>query len=305
MPGRPAGVRRRPAMPFPIGPPPPPFASMTAASCASCGASVRPDADACDLCGTAVAAERPCPACGHVPPAGSRYCNACGAELRAAEESVPPPPVPQRTTRPRSDAGRRAFAVAAAGVAAVVGLYLVSAWSTSRDAPAEAAVGPAAPVAEATPPLPDSLQAAADGFAEGGTAEGFYEAGRYYLTAAFGASATDPTASVQWARRAVALFEESLAEREDPDVRVALAEAAGFDPATPMRPVQELQAVLAAEPDHVGANFEMGERRFLIGRLDSARVSFERVLALTAPGDPLRREAEAALAAVAQAQAQG
>jgi hypothetical protein len=208
--------------------------------------------------------------------------------------------------RPRSEAGRRAFAVAAVGVAAVVGLYLVTAWTGGAEGPAEVGVaeevGPAAPVADGAPPLPDSLQAAADGFAAAGTAEGFYESGRYYLTAAFQSSATDPTASVQWARRAVGLFEQSLAAEEDPDVRLALAEAAAFDPETPMRAVQELQAVLAADPEHVAAHFVMGQRRLMIGRLDSARASFERVRALAGPDDPLRREAETALAAVAAAE---
>lgn len=277
---------------------------MTPTSCASCGAALRTDADACDLCGTpaAVAANGPtCGACGHTSPPGSRFCNQCGRALQPARPDQADEPAPVASERPGSDAGRRALLVAAAGIAVVVGLYALTAWSGGRDVPAAEAVAPAAPIADAAPPLPDTLQAAADRFAALGTASGWYESGRYYLTAAFNAGTQDPTSSVQWARRAVTSFEQSLALQDDPDVRVALAEAAAFDPATPMRPVTELQAVLAEYPDHVPANFEMGERRLLIGRLDSARVSFERVRALTEPGDPFRTQAEAALAAVESA----
>lgn len=284
---------------------------MTPTACPSCGASVRPGSPSCDLCGTAVAdgPARSCDACGHTPPGGSQFCNACGNDLGAVEPSARPdrPATTGPPARPRSDVGRRAFLVAAVGIAVVVGLYAVTALSGNGAADAETEgtdVAPAAPIAGEAPPLPDTLQAAADRFEAEGTASGWYEAGRFYLTAAFNATATDPTASVQWARQAVRAFEESLRLQEDPDVRVALAEAAAFDPADPMRPVVELQAVLSEDPDHVGANLEMGERRFLIGRLDSARVSFERVVALTDPGDPMRAQAEAALALVAAAEEQ-
>jgi cytochrome c-type biogenesis protein CcmH/NrfG len=86
------------------------------------------------------------------------------------------------------------------------------------------------------------------------------------------------------------------------DVRFALAEASQFDPSDPMRPVTELQAVLNADPSHVGANFLLGERRFLIGRIDSARVSLQRVLALAPEGDPIRARAQEVLAAIDAAQ---
>lgn len=259
----------------------------------------------CDLCGTPVEASAPvapsgtevvsaCVRCGNVPPAGSAFCNRCGAALSTAA------PVPPPGERPPSTVGRRAFAVAAVGVGAVVVLYGATLLSRPQDAPEpggppEAAVGPAAPIPDGAPALPDTLQAAADRFAAEGTASGWYESGRYYLTAAFNASATDPTASVRWARRAIEDFERSLAIEEAPDVRFALAEAASFDPSNPMRPVQELQAVLSTDPEHVGATYLLGELRLQIGRVDSARVAFERVLALTEPGDPVRQRAEAAL----------
>lgn len=216
--------------------------------------------------------------------------------VRGAPASVP-------SERPASDVGRRAFAVAAVGIGVVIGLYAITVLSDSPEAtPPEAeALAEAAPIPEGTPPLPDSLQTAADRFAEANTASGWYESGRYYLTAAFNATTTDPTASVQWARRAIADFERSLEIEENADVRFALAEAATFDPSNPMRPVQELQAVLSDEPDHLGATLMLGERRLMIGRLDSARVSFERVVALAPPGNPARDRAEEGLARILEA----
>ncbi len=162
----------------------------------------------------------------------------------------------------------------------------------------EQAVGPAQAIPDGAPPLPDSLQTAADRFAAEGSADGWYESGRYYLTAAFESSQTNPTSSVRWARRAIQDFEQSLALEENPDVRFALAEASIFDPSNPMRPIQELQAILTEAPNHVGATLMMGERRLMIGRYDSARVALERVVALTQPGDPLRVRAEDALASI-------
>lgn len=288
---------------------------MSETACPSCGATLREGAATCDLCGTPAASAElsapqdgeetaACARCGHVPPPGSTFCNRCGAPVAAvAPRDRAEPPVETAPTRPASDVGRRAFAIAAVGIGAVVGLYALTLWSGS-DEPAPApspeveAVGPAADIPEGAPPLPDSLQAAADAYAAQDSPAGWYESGRYYLTAAFNAAATDPVSSVRWARRAIADFEASLALADDPDVRFALAEASAFDPTNPMRPVQELQAVLAAEPDHVGATFMLGERRLMIGRVDSARVAFERVLALTEPGDPVRQRAEAALESI-------
>ena len=231
-------------------------------------------------------------------PPGSAFCNACGLDLRA----VAPDVTDEAPARPPSDVGRRAFAVAAVGIAAVVGLYALTVWSADEpDTPVPAAadaVGPAAAIPDGAPPLPDSLQAAADRFAAQGTASGWYESGRYYLTAAFDSRQTDPTASVQWTRRAIEDFEQSLALDEDPNVRFALAEAAAFDPTDPMRPIQELRSILGASPDYVPALLMLGDMRRQIGRVDSARVSFERVVALTPPGDPLRQRAEEALRAL-------
>lgn len=202
--------------------------------------------------------------------------------------------------RPSSAAGRRGLIVAGLGVAVVVALYGLTllSGSSTQETSSPAPLAEAAPIPDGAPPLPDTLQAAADRFAALGTPDGWYESGRYYLTAAFNTVQTDPTSSVQWARRAIADFEESLALRDDPQVRVALAEAATFDPSNPMRPVQELQAVLAQDPTNLDATFLLGERRLMIGRVDSARAAFERVVALAPAGAPIRQRAVEALAAV-------
>lgn len=283
-------------------------------SCTSCGAALADGADACELCGTPTRVAAPerailrdqtgatCSQCGNVSPPGSRFCNVCGSAL---EDTLPPAPV-RSGERPPSEVGRRALVVIGAGVLAVVGLYGLTLLS-DRQAPAAdldtpdtdaTSIAEAAPIPPGAPPLPDSLQAAADQFASQGTAEGWYESARYYLTAAFGAIQTDPESSVRWARRAIEDFDKSLEIEESPRVRVALAEAATFDPSDPMRPIQELQTVLEADPDNVDATFLLGERRLMIGRTGPARESFERVLELAPPGSPVRQRAEAALASI-------
>ncbi|WP_412063274.1 double zinc ribbon domain-containing protein [Rubrivirga sp. IMCC45206] len=276
-------------------------------ACSSCGAALAPDAPACDLCGTPADAREPmaaptgatCAACGHVSPPGSRFCNACGTPIA---EPIAAPPVERTGERPPSDAGKKGLLVVGIGLAAVVALYLLTVVAPRPDAtpePAADAIGAAAPIPPGAPPLPDSLQVAADRFADQGTASGWYESGRYYLTAAFNSVQSDPTSSVRWARRAIEDFEKSLAIAESPAVRVALAEAATFDPSDPMRPIQELRAVLDADPGNLDATYLLAERRMMIGRVDSARVAFERVVAEAPPGSPVRQRAEAALAQIA------
>ena len=303
---------------------------MTA--CSSCGAALAESAERCDLCGTPTSAAGPdareagpapgettsavsgaayCVACGHSNPAEARYCNACGTAMPSAPPRPAPPPSAPTGERPSSDVGRQALALVGIGLAVVVGLYGLSVWSEGRVTPSGSADGgpvaaagdlpAAAPIPDETPVLPDTSQAAADALEAEDTAESWYESGRYYLTAAFQSTQTNPVASAQWARRAIANFERSLELRPDPDVRLALAEAATFDPSNPMRPVQELQDLLAETPEHPGGNFLLGERRLLIGRLDSAEVSFQRALAAAPPGDPVIARAQQGLAAVESA----
>ena len=214
-----------------------------------------------------------------------------------------PPDAPEASSdKPPSDVGRRALALVGIGLAVVVGLYAVSVFSGRNATPAtpvEGELAPAAPIPDGpAPALPDSAQALADALEADDSAVGWYEAGRYYLTAAFQSTQTNPVMSAQWARRAVANFEKSIEIEPNPDVRLALAEAATFDPSNPMRPVQELQALLDEYPDHPGGNFLLGERRLLIGRVDSAAVSFRRAIAAAEPGDPVIARAQQGLAAI-------
>ncbi|WP_420457568.1 double zinc ribbon domain-containing protein [Rubrivirga sp.] len=293
------------------------------AACGSCGARLADGAEACDLCGTPAGDDvtgvgavpvdadgaRVCAACGHANPSGARYCNNCGAPLPVAAARPEPASPPGPAARPPSAAGRRGLIVVGVGLAAVVGLYLVTLMAPRPEpTPApdpQAEVGQAPPIPDGAPPLADSLQAAADQFAGLGTADGWYESGRYYLTAAFNAVQSDPTSSVRWARRAIEDFERSLALDDQPRVRVALAEAATFDPSDPMRPIQELRTVLDADPDNLDATFLLAERRLMIGRVDSARVAFERIVELAPPGAPVRQRAQAALASLDAAPAGG
>lgn len=308
-------------------------------SCPSCGAAVRAGAERCPLCGTdlgttealgtkglgpeartapdvrASAAPTDCPTCGHLNPAGARFCNACGATLAKARTSAvraPAPPKSATVAEPAAsaDAGRRALLFVGGAVALVVALFAITSLSAGSDeaplepAPDVAGVAAAASVPDGpAPPLPDSLQRAADALEAQNTASGWYEAGRYYLTAGFDAqqSGAPGEAGVLWIRRALADFEKSLAIDENADVRYALAEASQFDPSDPMRATLEAQKVLQDDPNHVGGHYLMGTRRLQIGRVDSARVSFERVLALAAPADPFRTLAEQRLSEIAQA----
>ena len=302
----------------PEGTPPPVGGSE--ASCPRCGQANPAGARYCNRCGVSLASETP-PAASvpaSPPVAVDLAADPAAPVLAAPVPAAPPPPVAQASGRPPSTVGRQALALVGGGLLAVLALYALTVWSGSREPattdPAAATrgapdasgdVGPASSIPDGpAPPLPDSLQAQADRFAAQGTAGGFYESGRYYLTAAFEATATNPTASAQWARRAVAEFERSLSLQEDPDVRLALAEALRFDPASPpMRPIEEVRRVLQVAPDHPGGTYLLGELRLMRAQFqpewaDSARTSFQRVLELARPGDPLRERAQEAIAAL-------
>lgn len=260
-----------------------------------------------------------CARCGHLNPEGSRYCNRCGEALTAGAgqtvaptrpASVPPSAEPASGERPPSDVGRQAMLFVSAALGIVVVLYALTAFFGGRDAEVQPAADPVANpegVAAASNPLPDgpapslpepTQQAQADAFEAQDTAEGFYESARYYLTAAFENQQTQPEASRLWAHEAVIRLEQSLEKEENPDVRVALAEAAVFEGVSPMRPIQEAQAVLEANPTHPGANLFIGQRRLMIGRTEQAREAFQTVIANTEPGDPARQSAESALAMI-------
>lgn len=299
-------------------------------ACPSCGAALSPASDRCDLCGTsptADAARQPvpvtpaphasalitCPTCGHENPAGARFCNECGTALGAKPTgpAVSPPSAGDTSgDRPPSDVGKRAVLFVGAAIGVVLALYALTALVGGRETtldeapntsatPAGTAAAVALPEGDA-PPLPaPTAQSQADAFEAEETAEGYYESARYYLTAAYENQQSNPEASRLWAHEAVVRLEQSLEATDNPDVRVALAEATAFEGVDPMRPIQEAQAVLDADPTHPGANLFMGQRRLMIGRVEQAREAFETVIANTEAGDPARASAESALAMIA------
>ena len=218
-----------------------------------------------------------------------------------------PPSEAASGERPPSDVGRRAMTFVGVALGAVVVLFALKSFLAGRPDPLEpdpntsaTPAGTAAPAANPlpagpVPPLPAEAQQQVAAYEAQDTAEGYFEAARYYLTAAYETQTEQPESSRLWAHEAVSLLEQSLEKEENPDVRVALAEATVFEGVNPMRPIQEAQAVLAAEPTHPGANLFIGQRRLMIGRTDQAREAFQIVIANTEPGDPARVSAESAL----------
>ncbi|MEL6615958.1 MAG: zinc ribbon domain-containing protein, partial [Bacteroidota bacterium] len=263
-------------------------------ACLSCGAALAAGADRCALCGTPAGETDPtdahstspptrpkaeesdteavsvasgeCPRCGHVNPAGARYCNECGEPLAVERTPTRPPVTPEASgERPPSDVGKRAMLFVGIAIAAVFGLYGAQVlFGGGGGAELEPEPNTAATPAGAartipdgpTPPLNDpTRQAQADAFEAQATAEGFYEAGRFYLTDAYQAAQENPENTVRWARKAVGLFEQSVELEDTDEARLALAEALRVDPqrAQPMRPVLEVQTVLDRSPTNVSA----------------------------------------------------
>lgn len=196
-------------------------------------------------------------------------------------------------------------------IAAVLGLYGAQVLLGDGDAaelepePNTAATpaGAAAPAANPlppgpAPPLPAEAAQQVAAFEARDTADGYFEAARYYLTAAFQAQTTEPDNSRLWAREAMDRLERSLELEDDPNVRIALAEASVFEGTDPMRPIQEARAVLDADSTHPGANLFIGQRRLMINRVAEARRAFETVIANTQPGEDARERAEEALAMI-------
>lgn len=278
-----------------------------------------------------------CGLCGHLNPAGSRFCNQCGATLampraatplhppapaKAVPPASPPPPATSQPStpsvaqasspapvptgdgaRPSSDPGRRALLIVGVGLAAVIGLWLITQRSQRAEPPAATGAAEQPRLTAAPVALPDSVENRVAALEDEETAQSLDAAGGILYRAAAALPPDDPRRGAL-AQRAVDLYERSLALSDDPDVRVNLAVAALLDPRNPMRAVQELQAVLTANPDHVEANFNMGLMRMQIGRLDAAAESFRRVIELTPPDDPVHQRATEALAAVEGAMAQ-
>jgi hypothetical protein len=299
--------------------------------CDLCGTEVAAGAETADATADAAPAGRKsfCIACGHPNVPEARFCNRCGAALpdsagtaaagpaRPADVPVagpvmPPPGGAPSSDRPSSAAGARALWLVGLGLLVVVALYFL-ATRGGTDAPAPApAPAAGAPPAPGLPPaagpepvvdpesvadlaLPPDLQRDAEaaaalvaGAERANTAAAWDDAGRLYLDLTRRAA---PEFRPALARQAIATFTRSLQVADDPDVRVRRVSAYRYDPATTMQPVTELQAVLAQDPNHAEANFQMGELRLQIGRADSAAASFDRAAAAAPAGGVLQRDA--------------
>ena len=72
---------------------------------------------------------------------------------------------------------------------------------------------------------------------------------------------------------------------EDLDVRTDMA-TAYLNTTSPMRAVQEIQQVLAEDPDHIQANFNYGYMLLMINRVDQAEAQFEKVQEIAGPNSP-------------------
>lgn len=72
---------------------PPPSAPVPAATCAQCGAPLKPDHRFCQVCGTAAAIALPapaaCPGCGASLKPGAKFCGACGVTIASSAPAQP------------------------------------------------------------------------------------------------------------------------------------------------------------------------------------------------------------------------
>lgn len=72
---------------------PPPPSPVSAATCAQCGAPLKPGHRFCQVCGTAAAIALPasvaCPKCGASLKAGAKFCGACGATIASSAPAQP------------------------------------------------------------------------------------------------------------------------------------------------------------------------------------------------------------------------
>lgn len=238
--------------------------------------------------------------------------------------------------RPDSDAGRRALALVGAGVLAVLALFFIT--SASKNAAPSSPAQTAAPASGPTalPALPEDVAARAaaleDEIAaasgeervqkqadlvrlyvqaaafpqaarvqeaaaeEEQTALAWADAGSFYLAAML---RTEGPERVALAQRSAAAYERSLElDPSDLDVKTDLATAYLNDTRNPMLAVETVKEVLAEEPDHVRANFNYGLMLAQINRMPQAAEQFEKVVALTEPGDPVHQRAEQELARV-------
>lgn len=95
----------------------------------------------------------------------------------------------------------------------------------------------------------------------------------------------DPSLRAPWAQKAVAAYKKVLELNPlNLDVRTDMAIAYMYDPQNSMMAIQETNAVLEQDPNHMQANFNRGIMLMQIDRIDQAAEQFEKVMELI--GDP-------------------
>lgn len=104
------------------------------------------------------------------------------------------------------------------------------------------------------------------------------------------------------ALRAIPAYEASLAEQDNPDVRVRLAWAYQYDPQNPMKAIEETRAVLDRDSTHVGATYNYAFFLMRIGRVDQAITQMQRVKRLAGADSVLVRHADAFITALRESQ---
>ena len=312
------------AVPVPEAVSPPEASAAPGPFCTQCGTKNPAYARFCYQCGHALhGTEHPAEdAPAAVPVAGA-----------VPVVPAPPPAASDTPARPDSDAGRRAFALIGAGVLAVLVLFFLTRAGQDR-APAPNAAATTSPASSAAAPLPDDVAAraaeledeigAAGGderlakqealvrlFAQAAafpqaarvqhevaeaqqTALAWADAGSFYLAAML---RTEGPERAALARQSADAYERSLElDPADLDVKTDLATAYLNDAQNPMKAVETVKEVLAEEPEHVRANFNYGLMLAQINRVPQAQEQFEKVVALTEPGDPVYERAAQELA---------
>lgn len=103
------------------------------------------------------------------------------------------------------------------------------------------------------------------------------------------------------ARLTIAAYDKVLAMQPDNlDVRATKAIAHLYDPSNPMAAIEETNAVLEADPNHIQANFNRGLMLMQINRTEAAREQFEKLKTIVGEASPLYEQAEAIIQSLSQ-----
>ncbi len=100
------------------------------------------------------------------------------------------------------------------------------------------------------------------------------------------------------ALRVIPAYVTALETEEDSDVRARLAWAYQYDPANPMKAIEETRAVLDRDSTHVGATYNYAYFLMRIGRTDQAIEQMEKVKRLAGADSALVRHADAFIASL-------